>query len=153
MEFRVRYPSAPRKEVPWISLFVHAVHLLNFLRRSDPSRVITSPWRTILGWAKATHANTLSCACPACLSVLQSKEAPKRRGFSISCHFQIRSQVLVQGSAWVLDSVRPTRPRKRRRGRVTTSVSCVSLTRSQSDLSQNWTNAALQFLFLKAWSC
>ncbi len=30
------------------------VHLLSFFRRSDPFRGITSPWRAILGWAKAT---------------------------------------------------------------------------------------------------
>ncbi len=34
-------------------LFVHAVHLLSFLRRSDPFWEITSPWRAIFGWAKA----------------------------------------------------------------------------------------------------
>ncbi len=38
----------------WILLFVHAVHLLSFLRRSNPFRGITSPWRAILGWSKAT---------------------------------------------------------------------------------------------------
>ena len=37
------------------------------------------------------YANTLSCACPTYLSVLQSKEAPKRLGFSISCHCQVRN--------------------------------------------------------------
>ncbi len=43
-----------------MNLNVHAVHLLSFLRRSDPFRGITWPWRAILGWAKATLANVIS---------------------------------------------------------------------------------------------
>ncbi len=35
----------------WIRLFVHAVHLLSFLRRSDPFRGITSPTRRLPYWA------------------------------------------------------------------------------------------------------
>ncbi len=41
----------------WILLLVH---LLSFLRRSDPFRGITSPWRAILGRAKATQSQFLS---------------------------------------------------------------------------------------------
>ena len=38
-----------------IGLFVHAVYLLSFLRRSEPFRGITSPWRAILGWTTAIY--------------------------------------------------------------------------------------------------
>ncbi len=47
------------KKVPMNTLvcscgsFVEPI-LQSFLRRSDPCRGITSPWRAILGWAKAT---------------------------------------------------------------------------------------------------
>ncbi len=61
------YPEVPgfdprarqEKEVPVNTLvcshgsFVFTF-CLHFLRRSDTSRGITSPWRAILGWAKAT---------------------------------------------------------------------------------------------------
>ncbi len=53
------------KKVPMNTLvcsFVHAVHLLSFLRRSDPFRGITSPWRAILGWAKATFLFVVATA-------------------------------------------------------------------------------------------
>ena len=43
----------------WKRLFVHAVHLLSFFRRSDPFLGITSPWRAILGWAKATFGGKI----------------------------------------------------------------------------------------------
>ncbi len=48
-------------------MFLHAVHLLSFLKRSClTARGITSPWRAILGWATASRHlaahNPFACA-------------------------------------------------------------------------------------------